>query len=66
VETLFWSDSCLGGVPLSERYPRLFNLSLHRLSTVAEISVLGWEAGGAVVRIAPPTVGVGGRAFRAV
>jgi hypothetical protein len=33
VETLFWSDLWLGGVPLSVRYPRLFDLSLHRLSS---------------------------------
>jgi hypothetical protein len=47
VETLFWSDLWLGGVPLSVRYPRLFDLSLHMMSTVAEMSGLRWEVGGA-------------------
>ncbi|MCI29657.1 receptor-like protein kinase ANXUR2, partial [Trifolium medium] len=35
------------GVPLSVKYRRLFDLSLHKLSTVAAMRDLGWEAGGA-------------------
>jgi hypothetical protein len=46
-KTLFWSDPWLGGVSLSVRYQRLFDLFLYRPSTMAEMSALGWEAGGA-------------------
>jgi hypothetical protein len=46
VETFFWSDPWLGGVPLCVRYRRLFDLSLNRMSTVAEMSALGWGGGG--------------------
>jgi hypothetical protein len=46
-ETLFWLDPWLGDVPLSVRYRRLFDLSLYRSSTVAAMSDLGWESGGA-------------------
>ncbi|GAU10810.1 hypothetical protein TSUD_425590, partial [Trifolium subterraneum] len=45
-ETFFWSDPWLGGVPLCVRYRRLFDLSLNRMSTVAEMSALGWGGGG--------------------
>jgi hypothetical protein len=34
VDTIFWSDPWLGGVPLSVRFSRLFDLSLHRSCTV--------------------------------
>jgi hypothetical protein len=47
LKMLFWSDLWLGGVPLSMRYQRLFDLSLYRSNTVAEMSALGWEAGDA-------------------
>jgi hypothetical protein len=46
-ETVFWSDSWLGGVPLSVRFWRLYDLTLHRSCTVAEMSALGWGEGGA-------------------
>ncbi|KAK2404810.1 hypothetical protein QL285_054116 [Trifolium repens] len=45
--TLFWSDPWLGGVPLCERFGRLFDLAATRSSTVAEMYSLGWEVGGA-------------------
>ncbi|KAK2403415.1 hypothetical protein QL285_052853 [Trifolium repens] len=45
--TLFWSDPWLGGIPLCERFGRLFNLAETRSSTVAEMYSLGWEVGGA-------------------
>ncbi|MCI09288.1 kinesin-like protein, partial [Trifolium medium] len=35
------------GFPLSVKYRRLFDLSLHKSSTVAAMRDLGWEAGGA-------------------
>jgi hypothetical protein len=46
LKTLFWLDSWLGGIPLAERFPRLFDLFLNKLSTVAAMCDLGWEAGG--------------------
>jgi len=45
--TLFWQDRWLGDVPLCRRFSRLFNLSLNKSSTVAEMFSLGWEVGGA-------------------
>ncbi|MCI28471.1 cysteine-rich receptor-like protein kinase [Trifolium medium] len=45
-ETLFWMDLWLGGVPLSVRYRRLFDLSLYKSSMVAVMRGLGWEEGG--------------------
>jgi hypothetical protein len=44
VESYFWSNPWLGGVHLYMRYRCLFDLSLHRSSTVADLSALGWEA----------------------
>jgi hypothetical protein len=46
-ETLFWTDPWRGGVSLSIRYRRLFDLSLNRAGTVAFMCLLGWEEGGA-------------------
>jgi hypothetical protein len=43
----FWPDSWLGGVPFCVRFRRLYDLSLHRSCTVAEVSELGWGDGGA-------------------
>jgi hypothetical protein len=42
-ETFYWPDTWLGGVPLSERYRRLSNLSLYKSSTVAEICAFGLD-----------------------
>jgi hypothetical protein len=47
VESFFWRDPWLGEAPLSVRYMRLFDLSLFKSSTVAEMRDLGWEARGA-------------------
>ncbi|GAU16239.1 hypothetical protein TSUD_298710 [Trifolium subterraneum] len=40
--TYFWTDPWLGGVPLCERFGRLFDLAENKSSTVAEMSFLGW------------------------
>jgi hypothetical protein len=45
-DTLFWYDPWLGGIPLCERFRRLFDLTEARSSTVAERFTLGWEVGG--------------------
>jgi len=42
----FWQDRWLGDVPLCQRFSRLFDLSLYKSSTVAEMFSLGWEEGG--------------------
>ncbi|GAU46970.1 hypothetical protein TSUD_143120 [Trifolium subterraneum] len=41
LDTLFSTDPCLGGVPLRERFRRLFDLSVYQSSTVADMSSLG-------------------------
>jgi hypothetical protein len=61
LETLFWSDLWLGGIPLAERFPRLFSLSLNKSSMVAAMFDLGWEA-----VVAASSEGVGGRSVRGV
>ncbi|KAK2457253.1 hypothetical protein QL285_004548 [Trifolium repens] len=45
-DTYFWFDPWLGGVPLCERFGRLFDLAENKSSTVAEMFSLGWEVGG--------------------
>ncbi|MCI53375.1 protein kinase, partial [Trifolium medium] len=47
MDTFFWTDPLLGGVPLSVRFRRLFELSTYQTSSVADMCALGWEAGGA-------------------
>ncbi|PNX89144.1 cysteine-rich receptor-like protein kinase, partial [Trifolium pratense] len=47
VDTFFWTGAWLGGVPLSVRYRRLFDLSINKLRSVAAMCELGWEEGGA-------------------
>ncbi|GAU39187.1 hypothetical protein TSUD_147950 [Trifolium subterraneum] len=44
--TLFWTDPWLEGIPLSERFGRLFDLAMNKSSSVAEMFDLGWEVGG--------------------
>ncbi|GAU49673.1 hypothetical protein TSUD_91110 [Trifolium subterraneum] len=44
--TLFWTDPWLEGTPLCERFGRLFDLDVHKLSRVDEMFALGWEVGG--------------------
>jgi hypothetical protein len=64
VETLFWTDPWLGGVSLSVRYRRLFDLAINKSISVATMCELGWEEGG--VTLAPTVVGVGGGDARGV
>ncbi|KAK2395676.1 hypothetical protein QL285_057389 [Trifolium repens] len=45
-DTLFWSYPWVGGVPLCERFGRLYDLATSKSRTVAEMYALGWEAGG--------------------
>jgi hypothetical protein len=47
----------LSWIPLSERFERLFDLAHNKSSTVAEVSSLGWEAGGGSVGVTETTVG---------
>jgi len=44
--TYFWLDKWVGDVPLCRRFARLFDLSINKYSTVAEMCQLGWEVGG--------------------
>jgi hypothetical protein len=44
--TFFWTDPWLGGVPLCERFGRLFDLAENKSSLVAEMFQSGWEGGG--------------------
>ncbi|GAU37855.1 hypothetical protein TSUD_22710 [Trifolium subterraneum] len=46
VDTLFWSDPWLGGVPLNVRYRRLSDLATNQSISVANMCQLGWEEGG--------------------
>jgi hypothetical protein len=64
VETFFWSDPWLGGVPLRERYPRLFDFVSSQVEYGSgdecfRVGVWRWS-------VAPPTMGMEGRAFRGV
>ena len=45
-DTLFWSDPWVGGIPLCERFGRLYDLATSKSRTVAEMYASGWEAGG--------------------
>ncbi|GAU35790.1 hypothetical protein TSUD_56670 [Trifolium subterraneum] len=45
-DTLFWSDPWVEGLPLCERFRRLFDLAETQLCSVAEMASLGWGAGG--------------------
>lgn len=44
--TLFWLDPWVGGVPLSVRFRRLFDLSVNKSISVSDMSLLGWDDGG--------------------
>jgi hypothetical protein len=46
-KTLFWSDPWLDGVPMCERFRRLFNLAENKSSTVTEMYSSGWGGRGA-------------------
>jgi hypothetical protein len=45
-DTFFWTDPWVGGIPLCERFGRLFDLAATKSRTVAEMCGAGWEAGG--------------------
>ncbi|MCI32136.1 putative non-LTR retroelement reverse transcriptase related protein, partial [Trifolium medium] len=44
-DTFFWTDPWLEGIPLRERFRRLFDLAENKSSTAADMCLLGWEAG---------------------
>ena len=46
LHTLFWLDRWLGDMPLRASYPRLYDLSDNKVSTVAHMYALGWGEGG--------------------
>jgi len=48
--TLFWSDVWIGGVSLSVRFSRLYDLSMFKESSVFHMSHLGWREDGGVWR----------------
>ncbi|CAJ2653733.1 unnamed protein product [Trifolium pratense] len=45
-DTLFWTDPWLDGIPMRERFGRLFSLAETKSRTVAEMFALGWGADG--------------------
>ncbi|GAU27449.1 hypothetical protein TSUD_161350 [Trifolium subterraneum] len=45
-DTLFWIDHWVDGVPLCERFGRLYDLAENKLRTVAEMYSLGWRVDG--------------------
>ena len=45
-DTLFWHDTWVGDTSLKLKFPRLFDLSVNKESTVEEMTRLGWEVGG--------------------
>ncbi|GAU42012.1 hypothetical protein TSUD_236790 [Trifolium subterraneum] len=45
-DTFFWTDPWVEGIPLSERFGRLFDLAGNKLRTVAEMFSLGWGVDG--------------------
>ncbi|GAU45353.1 hypothetical protein TSUD_84760 [Trifolium subterraneum] len=45
-DTFFWTDPWVDGIPLCERFGRLYALAETKLCTVAEMSSLGWGGGG--------------------
>lgn len=44
--TLFWYDTWVWEVPLSIKFPRLFDLAMNKESMVEEMWRLGWLEGG--------------------
>ena len=44
--TFFGSDNWVGGSPLCEQFPRLFDLAVNKGVTVREMARRGWEIGG--------------------
>jgi hypothetical protein len=48
VNTLFWYDRWIGGVPLCACFRRLFDLAENKSISVEKMFSLGWEDGGEV------------------
>ena len=46
IGTLFWFDHWIGEKPLRFKYPRLFELAVNKMCTVADMEREGWEDGG--------------------
>ena len=46
MDTLFWTDSWLGGIPLAVRFRHLYDLSVNKNCLVGEMFALGVEEGG--------------------
>ncbi|GAU24870.1 hypothetical protein TSUD_115940 [Trifolium subterraneum] len=45
-DTSLWTDPWMEGVPLCERFRRLFDLARNKMRTVAEMFSLGWGVDG--------------------
>jgi len=45
-DTLFWHDTWVGDISFKSKFPRLFDLSVYKESTVDEMARLGWHVGG--------------------
>ncbi|KAK2441001.1 hypothetical protein QL285_012349 [Trifolium repens] len=46
LDTMFWTDPSMDGIPLCERFGRLFDLAVTKQCMVAEMFSLGWGADG--------------------
>jgi hypothetical protein len=46
MDTLFWTNSWVGGVPLAVRFRRVYDLSVNKNCLVGKMFALGVEAGG--------------------
>lgn len=50
IDTFFWTYRWLGGDVLNVRFRRLFELSVNKRVSVADIAQLGWGEGGGAWR----------------
>jgi len=46
IGTLFWFDHWIGEMPLRFKFPRLFDLVVNKMCSVADMKREGWEEGG--------------------
>lgn len=58
--TLFWWDPWIDGVMLKNTFSRLFDLSINKMVTVAEMYALGWGEGGGCLAMEAYVISVGG------
>ena len=65
VDTFFWHDPWLGGVPSGVRFRRLFEIAVDKSCFVSHMSTLWWEEGGDV-EVDEVVVGMGGGHVRGV